>query len=59
MQEMAAGDGGGETQAALDQFWPKVGENILYEFLMNFIDCRQQKRLGQCLFLILKDRSYL
>ena len=56
---MAAGDGGGETQAALDQFWPKVGENILYEFLMNFIDCRQQKRLGQCLFLILKDRSYL
>ena len=24
MQDMGSGEGGGETQAALEQFWPKV-----------------------------------
>ena len=27
MQDMGSGEGGGETQAALEQFWPKVSKN--------------------------------
>ena len=26
MQDMGSGEGGGETQAALEQFWPKVSK---------------------------------
>jgi len=40
MQEMAAGDGGGETQAALDQFWPKTTEEIR---TMSISDLKRQE----------------
>lgn len=37
---MAAGDGGGETQAALDQFWPKTTEEIR---TMSISDLKRQE----------------
>merc|ERR1711884_449017 len=40
MQEMAAGVEGGETQAALDQFWPKVTEEIR---TMSISDLKRQE----------------
>jgi len=40
MQEMGSGEGGGETQAALEQFWPKVTEEIR---TMSISDLKRQE----------------
>jgi len=40
MQEMGTGEGGGETQAALEQFWPKVTEEIR---TMSISDLKRQE----------------
>jgi len=40
MQDMGSGEGGGETQAALEQFWPKVTEEIR---TMSISDLKRQE----------------